>query len=157
MDRRSLLKNMAASGLLLFAGTGVSLARHPSLAEPDIATALNAKTEAEALAILFPGMTARPDGQARLTAPYLTTPDMPVTVRVDCDRTAVSAVAITATTARCPLVSLAMLHGTSGTFGTRIRLGRTSPVKAYVLAGNRLFVTAQTVKVTRGGYGTTID
>jgi hypothetical protein len=81
---------------------------------------------------------------------------MPVMARVDCDREFVQAIAITARDATHPLVTLAILRGSAGSFSARVRFRETSPVTAWALTETGLLTASRTIKITRGGYGMTL-
>jgi len=55
---------------------------------------------------------------------------------------------------RYPLNSIVRLQGAEGYYSTRVRIERSSPVLAYVKAGDKLYFAAGEVKLSRGGYGT---
>ncbi|HET8551170.1 MAG TPA: thiosulfate oxidation carrier protein SoxY [Gammaproteobacteria bacterium] len=44
-------------------------------------------------------------------------------------------------------------NGTEGYVSTRIKMGKSAPVKAYVKAGGKYYVASRDVKVTIGGCG----
>lgn len=154
MHRRQLLANAAAFGLVTAAAPAIAFA--PARASTrTMAEAFTASSEAEALDILFPGLAGQAEDTVRLTLPWMAARGMPVVARVECDRKVTQAIAITAANAARPLVTLAILMGTTGSFSARIMVPETTPVTAWVLTEAGLLTASRTIKVTRGGYGTT--
>lgn len=156
MERRSFLAGLAGIAALALDRHGMMVAP-ASAAASRMRHAFDLTDEVEVRRILFPGLAARESSRVALALPYMARPGQGMMVRVDYGYEPVQAIAITAENEPRPLIAVAAFHVGAASFAVRIRLARTTALRAYVLTGSGLFAATRTVKITRGGYGTTFN
>lgn len=155
MKRRTFLQGtLAGSALAVAAGAGL-LTPTKVLAAAWPKDAFDAKKEADAVAALFGGGAATENSAVKVTAPIQAENGSVVPVKVEAPLDGVEGIAVMVEKNPSPLAtSVAMSGGAaSGYYSTRIKMGATSKVTAYVKAGGKLHSGATTVKVTVGGCG----
>ena len=152
MRRRAFLK--------FTGGVTVALSSGTSLLEPFLVHAANRQmnpfesiSEKEVLKILFGGTHATPSYAVSIEAP-LQSNGKGVPVKVKCEMDDVEVIAILTRYNRHPLNSVLRLQGADAYYSTRIRVERTSPIIAYVKAGNSVYFAAAEMKFSHGGFGT---
>jgi sulfur-oxidizing protein SoxY len=116
--------------------------------------AFEATNEADVLRLLFGAQGATPNAGVKIEAPLLAMYAKGVAVKVQCELEGVELIALVTRNNQHPLNDVVRLAGAVGYFNTRIRLERSSPVVAYVKAGDALYSATASVKLSRGGYGT---
>jgi len=116
--------------------------------------AFGAKSEADAVAALFGTSSASESSAVKITAPIQAENGSVVPVKVDSSLDGVEGIAVIVEKNPSPLATnVEMSGGASGYYSTRIKMGKTSKVTAYVKSGGKLHTASQTVKVTVGGCG----
>lgn len=155
MNRRQFNTRMAALAGL-GAGLASGLAPLPVLAAWP-AGAYSADNVEDAVAALYGAAEAETTGDITFKAPDIAENGavVPITVTVALD--GVESVALLVVENPAPLVAtfeLASPGPAATTVGTRIKMGKTSPLVAYARAGGKLHTaTSKEVKVTIGGCG----
>jgi sulfur-oxidizing protein SoxY len=154
MKRRTFLKGtMAGSVLAVAAGSGL-LKPTDVLAAAWPQNAFNAKSEADAVQALFGTADSSESGAITVKAPIQAENGSVVPVKVNANLDGVESIAIVVEKNPSPLATSVDLSGSaSGFYSTRIKMGKTSKVTAYVKAGGKLHTASSTVKVTVGGCG----
>lgn len=153
MHRRALLKSAVGGGVLLLTGLNGWSKPYASIPRPNTTAAFKAKSEADALRHLFGNAPRQASPRIKLWAPYVTTPDLQLPVRVAASLPGARAIALTVQRADTPLAAFVLLSGASCFFTTRLTLNQTSRLSAHVLADSAVFSATTLVKVTRGEYG----
>jgi predicted secreted protein len=156
MERRSFLTGLAGIAALALDGPAM-LVRPANAAVSRMRDAFNLADEAEVRRFLFPGLNARESSRVAVTLPNMAKPGQGMMVRVDYEFEPAQAIAITAENEPRPLIAFAAFHVGAASFAARIRLTRTTALRAYVLSKSGLSAASRTVKITRGGYGTTFN
>lgn len=152
MKRRSFLQG----SLVIAAGAGL-LRSVDSLALAEPADAFSARSEADVVKALFGNSSVVPARDVRIEAPVQSMQDKATPLKVWCDLDDVAMIAIVTRHNRFPLNTFVRLFSAAGYYSTRIRLEQTSPVTAYVQAGDRVYSATAQIKVSQGGYGMHID
>lgn len=153
--RRMFLKGSGAASLLGL-GVGLGLVRPArALTGPAWpAAAFGHKDVTGAVHALFGATQAVPNGAVALEVAELAEDGSNVPLAVHTSLPGVQSIAILVDKNPFPLVAL--LHvgpGAAPSLKTRIKMNKTSPVRAYVRTADRLYVATHTVKVTVGGCG----
>ncbi len=151
---------MKRRSFLTFAGSVVALTSSLSVLKPVLGlaatqkkNAFEATSENEVLHILFGVTHATPSYAVRIEAPLQSNGrGVPVKVRTEMDD--VEVIAILTLNNRYPLNSVLHLQGADAYYSSRIRVERSSPIIAYVKAGNSVYFAATEMKFSHGGYGT---
>ncbi len=150
IDRRSLLKAIAAGGAL--AGCGVLMPRLALAAWTE--KAFKAEEQATAMQELYGSAEAENSTDVMLKAPDIAENGAVVPVTVSTELAAVETISIFVENNPTPLAAEFILPaGTQAKVSTRIRMGQTSRVTAVVKAGGKLYSASKEVKVTIGGCG----
>jgi sulfur-oxidizing protein SoxY len=155
MKRRTFLQGtLAGSALAVAAGAGL-LTPTAVLAADWPKNAFDAKSEADAVSALFGSSSAAENSAIKVTAPIQAENGSVVPVKVDAPLDGVEGIAVMVEKNPSPLATNIDMSGggASGYYSTRIKMGSTSKVTAYVKAGGKLHTASQTVKVTIGGCG----
>ncbi|MGB7931972.1 MAG: thiosulfate oxidation carrier protein SoxY [Gammaproteobacteria bacterium] len=147
-----------------FAGSAVTLAVGAGLCKPGTTrassqprAAFQATDEREVLREIFGSESAVPSDAITLEMPLQTMHGKGVPVTVRCAMDDVGLIAVVTRNNQQPLNTFVHLQGADGYYTARIRLERTSPVTAYVRAGNTVYSASALVKVSHGGYGTHLE
>lgn len=153
VTRRLFLKG-AGTASLVGLGLGLGWIRPAQALAPDYpTTAFKHKDVAGALEALFGSEKARPEG-VELDVAELAENGAVVPVTVKSRLPGAVSVALVVDHNPFPLVALLHLKaGAAPYLKTRIKMNKTSLVRAYVKTGQGLFVATHTVKVTVGGCG----
>ncbi len=153
VTRRLFLKSAGATSVLGL-GLGLGLVR-PARAMPSgwPTVAFQQKHPEGAAHALFGGRQAHPGG-VTLEVAELAENGAVVPVTVRSTLLGVQTIALVVDHNPFPLVTLVRIGaGAAGFLKTRIKMNKTSPVRAYVQTAQGLHVATHTVKVTVGGCG----
>ncbi len=154
LKRRTFLKSALALGTVIMAsGTGLLRSMRAWAADWP-ANAFAAKTGNEAIKRLYGSVAVSSEGAIELEAPFQAENGAVVPITVSTALPNVESIAIVVEKNPVPLIaSVNLSDGARGYFKARIKMAETSEVKAYVKAGDKLYMAAQQVKVTVGGCG----
>ncbi|MDH3638343.1 MAG: thiosulfate oxidation carrier protein SoxY [Gammaproteobacteria bacterium] len=152
MKRRKFLQSSVAGGALVVAAGSGLLKPSIAAAERSNETAFAATEADEAVKTLFGGMQAEDSGDITIKAPKQAENGAVVPIKVETSLAA-DTIAIVAEKNPFPLTTAVHLNGAKGFYSTRIKMGQTSNVVAYVKSGDKLYKASQTIKVTVGGCG----
>ncbi|HEC12218.1 MAG TPA: thiosulfate oxidation carrier protein SoxY [Acidiferrobacteraceae bacterium] len=154
MKRRTFMKgSLAGSVLAVAAGSGL-LKPTDVLAAGWPKGAFDAQSEADMLSSLYGSSSASASGKIRIKAPIQAENGRVVPVKVQASLANVESIAVAVAKNPRPLAtSVNLSGGATGYYSTRIKMGKTSKVTAYVKAGGKLHTASKTVKVTVGGCG----
>jgi predicted secreted protein len=152
MKRRSFLQG----SLVIAAGAGwlMPVPSRSSAVSPD---AFVARSEVDVLTALFGSADALPSRDVKIEASVQSMRDKATPLKVWCDLDDVVTIAIVTRNNHFPLNTYIRLFAASGYYSTRIRLEQSSPVTAYVQAGERVYSASALIKVSQGGYGMHVD
>jgi sulfur-oxidizing protein SoxY len=154
MKRRTFLKGTMAGGVLAVAAGAGLLKPARVLAAVWPEGAFQAKSEADAVSSLFGTADSAGSDAIKVTAPIQAENGSVVPVKVSANLDNVESIAILVEKNPSPLAtSVDLSGGAVGFYSTRIKMGATSKVTAYVKAGGKLHTASATVKVTVGGCG----
>lgn len=154
MKRRTFLKGTLAGGVLAVASASGLLRPTEVLAAAWPKGAFDAQSEADAVKNLFGTSTAKASKAIRIKAPIQAENGRVVPYKVNAELANVESIAIVVQKNPRPLAtSIELGPGTVGYYSTRIKMGKTSKVTAYVKAGGKLYSASKTIKVTVGGCG----
>jgi sulfur-oxidizing protein SoxY len=154
MKRRLFLKSSLAGSLVAVAAGAGLLKPVRVLAAVWPAAAFQAKSEADAVSSLFGTADAAANNAIKVTAPIQAENGSVVPVKVSAGLDNVESIAILVEKNPAALATSVNLSGGAvGFYSTRIKMGATSKVTAYVKAGGKLYTAFTTVKVTVGGCG----
>ncbi len=151
-QRRQVLKSAGAAGVV-----GVAVAA--GLLKPTAVYAdwNAAGFEARELAAVLKAIKAEgaaDSGQITVKAPDIAENGAVVPVEVTSNIPGTESITIVADKNNFPLIAqFDLMNGAEGFVSTRIKLGSTSQVRAYVRAGGKVHTAAKEVKVTIGGCG----
>jgi len=157
MRRRTLLRGVLAGSAVALTAAGGLFKPKTTLALPNDRDAFQLTEERELVRRLFGTESAIPDDGVTIEAPLQAMYGKGVPVTVQCAMTGVELIAIITRHNRRPLNTFVRLQGADGFYSTRIRLEQTSPVVAYVKAGDTVYTASTLVKVSHGGYGTHLE
>lgn len=154
MKRRLFLKHTLATGAAVAAVNAGLLTPSTVLANWN-KKAFAAKTTEDSLNSVFGSTTANDSGDIKLKAPAIAENGAVTPVTVDASGiSGVESIVIMASKNPQPLVcQYTFGAGAVGFVSTRIKMGQTMDVIAYVKAGDKLLKAQQEVKVTIGGCG----
>lgn len=154
MKRRLFLKHTLATGAAVVAVNAGLLTPSTVLANWN-KKAFAAKTTEDSLNSVFGSTTATDSGDIKLKAPAIAENGAVTPVTVDASGiSGVESIVIMASKNPQPLVcQYTFGAGAVGFVSTRIKMGQTMDVIAYVKAGDKLLKAQQEVKVTIGGCG----
>lgn len=154
MKRRLFLKHTLATGAAVVAVNAGLLTPSTVLANWN-KKAFAAKTTEDSLNNVFGSTTATDSGDIKLKAPAIAENGAVTPVTVDASGiSGVESIVIMASKNPQPLVcQYTFGAGAVGFVSTRIKMGQTMDVIAYVKAGDKLLKAQQEVKVTIGGCG----
>ncbi len=154
MKRRTFLKGTLAGGALTVAAGSGLLKPTDVLAAAWPKGAFDAKSEADAVNAYFGTSSASDNPAIKVKAPIQAENGAVVPVTVEAGVDGVESIAILVEKNPAPFATSVDLSGTAaGLYKTRIKMGKTSKVTAYVKAGGKLHTASSTVKVTVGGCG----
>ncbi len=154
MKRRTFLKGTLAGGVLTVAAGSGLLRPTEVFAASWPKAAFDAKTEADAVASLFGTSASSASSAIRIKAPIQAENGAVVPIKVQAEMDGVQSIAVVVAKNPRPLAtSVDLSSGATGYYSTRIKMGKTSKVTAYVKAGGKLHTASKTVKVTVGGCG----
>ncbi|MEK9625610.1 MAG: thiosulfate oxidation carrier protein SoxY [Gammaproteobacteria bacterium] len=155
MKRRVFVKGSVAAGTLaVAAGAGLlSPTRVLAAAWPE--SAFGPRPEADALNAFFGTSEVMESDQVMLKAPLQAENGAVVPIKVMTTLSDVESIAVIVEKNPAPFTTgLEVMGGGAGAmYSARIKMGQTSPVKCYVKAGGKVYMTAQEIKVTVGGCG----
>lgn len=153
MKRRTFLKGtVASSALAVAAGAGL-LKSGQVLAADWAADAFNARDLASATKSAVGGDGAA-SADIKIKAPLQAENGAVVPVKVETSLADVKSIAIMVAENPTPLATKVDLSGNAvGFYSTRVKMGKTSEVIAYVNSGGKILKSTATVKVTVGGCG----
>lgn len=154
MKRRLFLKHTLATSAAVVAVNAGLLTPSTVLANWN-KKAFAAKTTEDSLNNVFGSTTATDSGDIKLKAPAIAENGAVTPVTVDASGiSGVESIVIMASKNPQPLVcQYTFGAGAVGFVSTRIKMGQTMDVIAYVKAGDKLLKAQQEVKVTIGGCG----
>jgi sulfur-oxidizing protein SoxY len=145
LQRRALMKSLFAAAALLAAPRWLFAAR------PD--AAFDADNAEAAVSGMFDGPITESD-QITLKIPDIAENGAVVPVTVSTTLADVTAISVVVVNNPTPLAALFELSPQSvADVSVRIKMGESSPVRAIVKAGGKLYSTSKEVKVTIGGCG----
>jgi len=153
LHRRTFLKGTLASGVVAVAAGAGLLAPARVLAAAWPSAAFDAKSINDAVKTLYGSADAAASGAITIKAPIQAENGAVVPIAVSTGLADVEAIGILVEQNERPLVANVALTGAAGYFSARMKMGKTSDVKAYVKAGGKLHVATQQIKVTVGGCG----
>ncbi len=153
MQRRTFLKSSLASGALLVAAGAGLLKPTRVLAAEWNKGAFTAKDVASAVKAVFGTSDAADSDKIKLKAPALAENGAVVPIKISSTLPDANKIAVIIEKNSSPLAAVVDIASGEPFFSARIKMGKTSPVTAYVLSGGKLYKTSQTVKVTVGGCG----
>jgi sulfur-oxidizing protein SoxY len=154
MKRRTFLKGTVASSALAVAA-GAGLLRSGQVLAADWATdAFNAKDVAAATKAVFGSDSAADSADIKILAPLQAENGAVVPVKVESSLPGIKSIAIMVAKNPTPLATKVDFSGDAvGFYSTRVKMGATSDVIAYVNSGGKILKTSAMVKVTVGGCG----
>lgn len=154
MKRRLFLKHTLATGAAVVAVNAGLLTPATVLANWN-KKAFAAKTTEDSLNSVFGATTATDSGDIKLKAPAIAENGAVTPVTIDASGiSGVESIVIMASKNPQPLVCQYTFGAAAvGFVSTRIKMGQTMDVIAYVKAGDKLLKAQQEVKVTIGGCG----
>ena len=153
MKRRTFLKGTVAGGTVAVAAGAGLLKPTEVLAAAWPTDAFKAKDVATAVAAMFGDATATASDGVKIKAPTQAENGAVVPFKVTTDLPGVETIAVVVKNNPSPLVTSLATMATAGFYSTRIKMGKSSPVTAYVKANGKLYTATQTIKVTVGGCG----
>jgi len=155
MKRRVFVKGSVAAGTLaVAAGAGLlNPTRVLAAAWPE--SAFGPRPEADALNAFFGTSEVMESDQVMLKAPLQAENGAVVPIKVMTTLSDVESIAVMVEKNPAPFTTaLEVMGGGAGAmYSARIKMGQTSPVKCYVKAGGKVYMTTQEIKVTVGGCG----
>jgi sulfur-oxidizing protein SoxY len=154
MKRRTFLKGtLAGSTLAVATGAGL-LTPSAVLAGTWPKAAFDTKDAAAAINAVMGSSDAAASGDIKIKVPTQAENGAVVPIKIETGMDNVESIAVMIKNNPSPLASMVALSGNAvGFYSTRCKMGKTSPVTAYVKAGGKLYSASQTVKVTVGGCG----
>ena len=154
-NRRTFLKGTLAGGVLTVAASAGLLRPTRVLAAAWPKSAFEAKTMDTAISGLYGNAQSTADDSAiTIKAPLQAENGAVVPITVSTTLSNVESIAILVEKNPAPLVcSVMLMNGAQGFFSARMKMGKTSDVKAVVKAGGKLYSASKQVKVTVGGCG----
>ncbi|MES9823351.1 MAG: thiosulfate oxidation carrier protein SoxY [Candidatus Thiodiazotropha endolucinida] len=155
MKRRSFLKISGGCAIALTSVTGL-LKPVFGYVGTHATNPFESTSEKEVLQILFGGMQATYNDDVRIEVP-LQSNGIAVPVKVKCGIDGVGLIAILTKNNRYPLNSVLRLQGADAYYSIRIRVEKSSPIIAYVKAGNSVYFAATEMKFSHGGYGSHLE
>jgi len=152
-QRRIFLKGSAAAGTLGVALSAGLLTPAVVLAEWPKA-AFEIKDAVGSVKALLGDATAEESADIKIKAPEIAENGAVVPVSITSSIANTESITLVAANNPAPLIaSFTMGATTAGFASTRIKMGKTGPVIAYVKAGGKLYSASKEVKVTIGGCG----
>lgn len=154
MKRRTFMKgSLAGSVLAVAAGSGL-LKPTDVLAAGWPKGAFGAQNEADMLSGLYGSSSASASKKISIKAPIQAENGGVVPIKVKTSLANVESIAVSVVKNPRPLAtSVSLSGGAIGYYSTRIKMGKTSKVTAYVKASGKLHSASRMVKVTVGGCG----
>ncbi|HET9579579.1 MAG TPA: thiosulfate oxidation carrier protein SoxY [Usitatibacter sp.] len=151
--RRTLLERTASLGMLA-AATALGLVRAGAARASDWnKVAFRAEKPAETVKDIG-AANAVPSQDITIRAPEIAENGAIVPIEITSRIPGTESIAIVTDNNPFPLTAIFdVSNGAEGFAATRIKMGRTSAVKAYVKAGDKYYVASRDVKVTIGGCG----
>lgn len=150
--RRNVLKSAAGAGTVAVAVAAGLL--KPTMA---LAGAPRSAFEAKTVGDVLKGMGASSAADSKditIKAPDIAENGAVVPVEVTSGIAGTTSIAIVAEKNATPLVAdFDLMNGAQGFISTRIKMGKTSLVRAVVTAGGKSYTSTKEVKVTIGGCG----
>lgn len=154
MKRRTFLKGSMATSAVAVAAAAGMLAPGRVLASAWPAAAFEADSEEAALKAFFGDAAVMDSGDVEIKAPLQAENGAVVPIKITTSLSDAESIAVVVAKNPSPHVtSLEIMDGAGGLYSSRIKMGATSPVSAYVKAGGKLHRATQEVKVTVGGCG----
>ena len=146
MERRLFLKRaIAGSAVATVVGAGILT---PQMAIADIAEFTKVSTD---ITTRIPGASK---GSFKFKAPKIAENGAVVPLTIDATKMGdVSRISIVIQNNSTPLAASFDLSGAKGFISTRVKMGKTSPVHAFVVSGGKDYVATKEVTVTIGGCG----
>ena len=153
IKRRLFLKGSLAGGLATAAaGAGLLTPAQVLAAWPS--KAFDAKEPDAAASAVFGGEAATESADITIKAPDIAENGAVVPISIKTSISGVESIALVAAKNSSPMAAIFNLSDRSiADVSTRIKLGKTSDVIAYVQAGGKLYSAKKEVKVTIGGCG----
>ena len=153
IKRRLFMKGSLAGGLAATAAAAGLLTPAQVLAAWP-SKGFNAKDTDAAISAVFGTGSAEASTDITIKAPDIAENGAVVPVSIKTGMTGVEAIAIVAAKNSTPLTAVFNLGArTEANVSTRIKMGKTANVIAYVKAGDKLYKAEKEVKVTIGGCG----
>lgn len=153
-SRRVFLKGTAAAGIVAVAAGAGLLKPGRVLAAQWPQAAFDAKALQEVTGKLYGGMKAVESKDIVIKAPLQAENGAVVPFSVSTSIPNVQSIGVVVEKNSTPLIATADFgEGASGFFAARMKMAKTSDVRVYVKAGDKLYTAAQQVKVTVGGCG----
>jgi sulfur-oxidizing protein SoxY len=155
MKRRTFLQGTVASGALAVAAGAGLLKPGTVMAASDWAKAsFEARGMADATKAAFGGANASESGDISIKAPLQAENGAVVPIKIETSLPDVSSISVFVAENPTPLATIVGLsNGAAGYYSTRVKMGKTSDVVAYVKSGDKLMMAKAMVKVTVGGCG----
>ena len=153
ITRRTFLQSTLAGSALAVAASAGLLAPTRVLAAAWPSGAFEAKSVDDALKALYGTSTAADSKAITIKAPIQAENGSVVPISISSTLPNVESIAILVVGNPQPLVASVSLSGAEGFFSARMKMGKTSDVKAIVKSGGKLHVATQQIKVTVGGCG----
>ena len=153
MQRRTFLKSSLASGALLMAAGAGLLKPTRVLAAEWNKDAFKAKDVASAVKTIFGASDATVSDKIKMKAPALAENGAVVPIKISSTLPGVKKMAVVIEKNGTPLSAVVDIINGEAFFSARVKMGKTSPVTAYVMSGGKLYKASKTVKVTVGGCG----
>jgi len=145
LNRRSLLKGLAA-----FAAVAV----FPLRLFADMAAAFKATAPQVTLKALFGDTPIEESDAIKLKIPDIAENGAVVPVTISTDIEGVSSISVVIDNNPNPLsASFTLGDNVFADVATRVKMGKSSPVRAYVQTADKIYTTSKEVKVTIGGCG----
>lgn len=152
-QRRQVLKSAGAAGVVGVAVAAGLLKPTAVYAQSWNAAGFEARDLAGALKSIKAEGAAE-SAQITVKAPDIAENGAVVPVEVTSNLPGTESIAIVADKNNFPLIAqFDLMNGAEGFVSTRIKLGSTSQVRAYVRAGGKMHTASKEVKVTIGGCG----
>jgi len=149
MKRRTLLKTSLAAGVVASAGMlvpGRAFAAYPT-------AAFENKDPLQAIAGAMGSSDMADSGDIEIKAPEIAENGAVVPIQITSGIAGTEAISLVVDSNPTPMAATFNLHGSEAFVSIRVKMRKTSDVRAVVKAGGKLYVAKQEVKVTIGGCG----
>lgn len=152
VHRRTFLKGGLAASVAAFAASAGLLKPTSAFAAWN-KNAFDSKNIEGALKALYGGTAADASDAISIKAPLQAENGAVVPIAVSTTLPNPESITIMVQENPSPLIITANLTGAAGYLSARMKMGKTSDVKAFVRSGGKVYMASQNIKVTIGGCG----